>query len=178
MNDEKCPLSFKLLRDVQVFSHIPFFAVAIMIIFMFYQALYFKQSYSAAYVLAAIFVLVVPAIASSMMYHALPKPGPWGDADIIQSNVCILFLFGLLLYYWSRVGFIKSFKINACVPYLSGFLAFSISYMIGLYTIARKAYYDNPLSYHMNHIQWHVMGAMSFVLSIILLYLFLHHTYN
>lgn len=176
MNEEGCPLRHEVMRNVEVFSHIPFIAGVVMLIFMMYRSYYFA-SWSAMYIFGAIIALGIPAIASSMIYHQRENPCQWADADVVQSNVSLVFIFTLLFYYWSRVGFKNSLKLHSCVPF-GGFLAFSIAYMIALYVIATRAYYDNPVEYHMNHIQWHVMGSMSFVLAVVLLYLFLEHTYK
>lgn len=175
---DACEINKKYLRTVQVYSHTPFIAVALMLFVMMYKCFYFKKGYSAVYVLASILVLTLPAIATSMVYHDREIPEGWGDADSIMSTTLIFFILGLLMYYWWRVGFKTSFMIHQCVPYLTSALVFSIAYMFSLYGLATRAYDKEPLVYHMNHVQWHVLGSVSFFLSMIILYLFLNSLYN
>jgi hypothetical protein len=177
MNEEGCPLRHELMRNVQVFSHIPFIAVIVMVAVMVYQS-YYLSSWSPMMIFGAIFAITIPAVAISMIYHKQVVAGTWGEADVILSNSSLVLILGLLVYYWWRVGFKNSMRLHTSIPYLSGCLVFSIGYMLALYVIATRAYYDNPLEYHMNHIQWHVMGSMSFALAVILLYLFVNHTYK
>ena len=173
-----CEINKKYLRSVQVYSHTPFIAVGFMLMIMLYRSYYFTKGFSGMYVIGSMLALTLPSIAISMIYHDREIPAAWGDADSIMSTSLIFFILGILAYYWHRIGFKKSFSVHQCLPYLTGALVFCFGYMFSLYSMAYKAYDKELLVYHMNHVQWHVLGSVSFFLSMLILYLFLHQEYN